>query len=104
MLEDGVDPALSADGRGRKDSRIDIATAFHLATAGGGEALDLPVGTFAPGQKFDAMLIDPNASAGTVRLFGETDPIAILEKVLYTASRPNIASVWVDGRHIGGAA
>lgn len=104
MLEDGVDPALPADRRGREDSRIDIATAFHLATAGGGEALDLPVGTFAVGQKFDAMLVDPNAPGGTVRLFGETDPIAILEKVLYTASRPNIASVWVDGRHIGGAA
>lgn len=104
MLEDGVDPALPADRRGRKDSRIDMATAFHLATAGGGEALELPVGTFAVGRKFDAMLIDPAAAGGTVRLFGETDPIAILEKVLYTASRPNIASVWVDGLRIGGAA
>ena len=104
MLEDGVDPALTADRRGRKDSRIDIATAFHLATAGGGEALDLPVGAFAVGQKFDAMLVDPGVANGTVRLFGETDPIAILEKLLYTASRPNIASVWVDGLRIGGAA
>ncbi len=104
MLEDGVDPALPADRRGRKDSRIDMATAFYLATAGGGETLDLPVGTFAVGQKFDAMLVDPKAAGGTVRLFGESDPIAILEKVLYTASRPNIASVWVDGLRIGGAA
>lgn len=104
MLEDGVDPALPADRRGRPDSRIDIATAFHLATAGGGEALDLAVGTFAVGQKFDAMLVDPAAATGTVRLFGETDPVAILEKVLYTASRPNIVSVWVDGMRIGGAA
>lgn len=104
MLEDGVDPALPAERRGRPGSRIDIATAFHLATAGGGEALDLPVGSFAVGQKFDAMLLDPNATAGTVRLFGETDPVAILEKLLYTASRPNIASVWVDGTRIGGNA
>jgi guanine deaminase len=104
MLEDGVDPALPADRRGRKDSRIDMATAFHLATAGGGEALDLPIGSFAVGQKFDAMLVDPEASAGTVRLFGETDSIALLEKVLYTATRPNIASVWIDGRQVGGAA
>lgn len=104
MLEDGVDPALPADRRGRKDSRVDMATAFHLATAGGGEALDLPIGAFAVGQKFDAMLVDPDAAGGTVRLFGERDPIAILEKVLYTASRPNIASVWVDGLRIGGAA
>lgn len=103
LLEDGVDPALPAEKRGRKGSRIDMATAFHLATAGGGEALDLPVGTFAVGQKFDAMLIDPRVAAGTVRLFGETDPVAIFEKVLYTASRPNIAAVWIDGRRVGGA-
>ena len=85
-------------------SRIDMATAFHLATRGGGETLDLPVGTFEVGQRFDAMLIDTETPQGTVRLFGETDPIAILEKVLYTASRPNIASVWVDGHYIRGAA
>lgn len=104
MLEDGVDPALPAAGRGRKNSRIHTATAFHLATAGGGEALDLPVGTFAVGQKFDALLIDPNAATGTIRLFGETDPVAIFEKILYSASRPNIATVWVDGHHVGGSA
>ena len=104
MLEDGVDPALPAYRRGRKDSRIDMATAFHLATAGGAEALDLPVGTFAVGRKFDAMLIDPDAAGGAVRLFGESDPIAILEKVLYTSTRPNIGAVWVDGRRVGGAA
>lgn len=104
MLEDGVDPALPPDRRGRKASRIDMATAFHLATAGGGEALDLPIGSFAVGQKFDALLIDPNAAGGTIRLFGETDPIAIFEKIMYAASRPNIAAVWVDGHHVGGAA
>lgn len=104
MLEDGVDPALPPERRGRKNSRIDAATAFHLATAGGGEALDLPIGSFAVGQKFDAMLLDPDAADGTVRRFGETDPLAILEKLLYTASRPNIRAVWVDGTHIGGAA
>jgi guanine deaminase len=104
MLEDGTDPALPPERRGRRNSRIDIATAFHLATAGGGEALDLPIGRFAVGQKFDAMLLDPDAAAGTVRRFGETDPLALLEKLLYTASRPNIRTVWVDGRPIGGAA
>jgi len=104
MLEDGTDPALPPERRGRGESRIDIATAFHLATAGGGEALDLPIGRFAVGQKFDAMLLDPDAAAGTVRRFGETDPLALLEKLLYTASRPNIRTVWVDGRPIGGAA
>ena len=68
------------------------------------DELDLPVGSFAVGQKFDAMLLDPDAADGTVRRFGETDPLALLEKLLYTASRPNIRTVWVDGRPIGGAA
>ena len=44
------------------------------------------------------MLIDTKAPTGTIRLFGETDVAAILEKVLYTASRPNIATVQVGGR------
>ena len=79
-----------------------IATAFHLATAGGGVALDLPIGQFTPGYKFDAMAIDPSGEAGGVRLFGEADPTAILEKILYTATRANIAEVWVDGRSVSG--
>ncbi len=99
---DGQGP--EAGQRGVANSAIGMATAFHLATAGGGVALDLPIGQFAPGYRFDAMLIDPEAATGTVRLFGETDPFAILEKILYTASRPNIANVWVDGHAVGGAA
>jgi guanine deaminase len=97
MLEDGVDPALPRDGRGRPDSRIDIATAFHLATAGGAQALDLPVGSFARGKLFDAIAIDTQAPEGSIRLFGQTEPADILAAILYTASRPNIARVWVGG-------
>ena len=44
MLEDGVDSALPAGLRGRPGSRIDFRTALHLATAGGADVLDLPVG------------------------------------------------------------
>ena len=104
MLEDGVDPARPPVERGRADSRVTMAAAFHLATAGGGIALDLPIGTFAPDQRFDALLIDPNASLGTVRMFGESDPGAIIERILYTASRPNIAATYVDGRKVQEAA
>lgn len=104
MLDTGVDPGKPRSGRGVPGSAVTIATAFHLATAGGGIALDLPIGTFAPGQKFDAMLIDTDAPAGGVRLFGETQPEAILEKILYTATRANIAHVWVDGVRVSGAA
>src|SRR5581483_8254363 len=42
-LESGVDPALERSERQRPGSRIDAVTAFWLATAGGGIALDLPI-------------------------------------------------------------
>jgi guanine deaminase len=102
MLEDGVDARDSRETRGVPSSRIDMLTAFHLATAGGGEALDLPVGLFRPGYHFDALLVDPAAEAGTIRLFG-AEPAERLEQILYTASRPNIAATFVGGDLVSGA-
>lgn len=102
MLEEGVDPALPSATRGRPDSAVSLVTAFHLATAGGGQALDLPIGRFAIGQRFDAMLIDCSAPQGGIRLFDLVEPDAIFEKILYGATRANIARVWVDGRAVAG--
>lgn len=104
MLETGTNPALPADRRGLPGARIDMATAFYLATTGGGQALDLPVGYFAPGMAFDAMQIDPLAPQGTIRLWGSEPPAIRLERLIYTASRANIARVWVAGRPVHGAA
>ncbi|UXN72518.1 amidohydrolase family protein [Devosia sp. A8/3-2] len=70
LLQDGVDPTLPAANRGTLGSAIDLKTAFHLATAGGGIALDLPIGIFAPGYRFDAVVIDTSAQTGGIRLFG----------------------------------
>jgi guanine deaminase len=99
MLEDGVDAALPAERRARPHSRIDFGLALHLATAGGADILDLAVGRFAPGCHFDAMLIDPAAPQGTVRIYDDLDtPADIVQKIVYTASRPNITGVWVAGR------
>lgn len=100
LLESGVDPELPVARRGRPDSRIDLATAFHLATAGGGEVLDLPIGRFEPGCHFDALMIDTSAAAGGIRLFEKMPPLDLLEKVINTANRANIAAVWVDGRMV----
>lgn len=97
MLAEGTDPAIPAETRGRKNSAIDLVTAFHLATAGGGIALDLPIGIIAPGYRFDVLAIDTNARAGGIRLFGETAPSAVFEKLIYGTTRANIAHVWVDG-------
>tara|TARA_R110002124_G_scaffold114535_20_gene269422 strand:- start:32293 stop:33666 length:1374 start_codon:yes stop_codon:yes gene_type:complete len=102
MLEEGVDPALPAHQRGRPGSAVNLVTAFHLATAGGGKALDLPIGSFAVGQRFDAMAIDTTAIQGGIRLFGLADPAAIFEKILYGTTRANIDTVWVDGQVVAG--
>ncbi|MGJ8583368.1 MAG: guanine deaminase [Marinosulfonomonas sp.] len=99
MLEDGVDPTLPADARGRADSRIDFREAFWLATAGGAEVMDLPVGQFKPGYQFDAILVqlpEPYL-AGT----NETpDPEAMLQKMLMLAQSHDVKGTWVGGRQV----
>jgi guanine deaminase len=102
MLEEGVDPARPAGERGRPGSAVSLVTAFHLATAGGGDALDLPIGKFAPGYRFDAIAVDTVRREGGIRLFGLTDPSAVFEKILHGATRANLSSVWVDGRLVAG--
>lgn len=103
MLDAGVDPGLPPDERGRVDSVVDWRTAFHLATAAGGEALGLNVGRFAPGYAFDAQLIDTATEHGTIRMFTDTSSSdAALAKILYAATPPNVSDVWVAGRSVAG--
>jgi len=102
LLESGVDPNLRPAERSRQSGVwIDFRDAFYLATTGGGIALDLPVGNFSPGYQFDAMLIDTAAPRGTIRLWGDLDSGEnILQKVIYTASKSNVAKVWIGGRQV----
>jgi guanine deaminase len=101
MLETGVDPSRPAAERaGVTNARIDFREAFHLATASGGAALGLPVGLFAPGYHFDAIAIDPAAEKGTIRLWDDDIGEDALQAILYTASKPNIAKVWVGGAQV----
>lgn len=98
-LEDGVNPSLPAARRGRPESRIDFIEAFWLATAGGGEALDLPIGKFEPGYACDAIVIDTNAPASNVVVWPELDsPQDALQKILYNAARGNVYQTWVQGQ------
>jgi guanine deaminase len=86
--------------RGHPDSRIDALTAFWLATAGGGVALDLPVGVFREGFQFDAMLIDAQAADSNLRLDAEDKPEDLLQKMIYLTGRANIREVWVANRRV----
>ena len=98
-LEDGVDPACPATERGTAGSRIDFRHAFWLATTGGGEALDLPIGKFAPGYQFDAVAIDAGAPGSNIVIWDDIDTIEdVFQKIVYAATRSDIAGVWVAGR------
>lgn len=103
LLTDGVDPNLSAGQRGVPDSAIDTVEAFWLATAGGAEVLGAPVGLLAPGRRFDAFVVDTTSRRGSLRVFDGLDtPERAFEKVVRLAGPPDITSVWVDGRLVGG--
>jgi len=97
-LESGVDPTLNRTQRRSPDSRIDAPTAFWLATAGGGIALDLPVGLFRVGYQFDAVLIDAHARNGNLRIGAGAAPAEILQKIIYHGARANVRETWVANR------
>ena len=102
LLEDGVDQRRSAGERGRENSRIDFRHAFWLATAGGGEVLDLPVGKFEAGYHFDAIAIDVKASTSPIAVWNGLDQTAdVAQKIIYGATRANVARVWVNGGERG---
>src|SRR5882757_7123813 len=97
-LESGVDPAQTRQQRRRESSRIDALTAFWLATAAGGVALDLPIGVFQPGYQFDAIVIDANVQGSNLHLDPADAPEETVQKIVYNATRTNIREVWVAGR------
>ncbi|WP_217595588.1 guanine deaminase [Cohnella sp. GbtcB17] len=101
MLEEGVDPALPADARGVPSSRIAIDEAFYLATAGGGEALSLPIGRLAEGYAWDAQIVDIALSGAKLPVFGaDVPPQEIFQKIMYLARPENIREVWVQGERV----
>jgi len=99
-LESGVDPTLSRAQRRSPDSRIDAATAFWLATAGGGIALDLKIGLFREGYQFDAIVVDAAARDSNLRLDAGAGPEEILQKIVYHGARANIRETWVANRRV----
>jgi guanine deaminase len=99
-LESGVNPRLSRALRRTPDSRIDAATAFWLATAGGGVALDLPIGMFREGYQFDAMVLDGQRPESNLQLARDAAPDVVLQKIVYHASRADISEVWVANRRV----
>ncbi|MGN0077657.1 MAG: guanine deaminase [Coriobacteriales bacterium] len=99
LLETGVDAQRPADERGLGDARISLVESFWLATAGGGQSLGLPVGTFEPGQAFDLQVVDVKRRDSDLTGFGVFDqPADRLARILYLATPDNVRKVYVQGR------
>ncbi|MDQ2066990.1 guanine deaminase [Xinfangfangia sp. CPCC 101601] len=97
----GTDPGLSPDQRGSNETPLSAVEVFWLATAGGGEALSLPIGQLREGFYFDALVIRANLPRSGLRVRPEiTRHQEILEKIVLTADAAAIGEVWVQGRKV----
>ena len=101
MLEDGVNYKISPEKRGVSNSRITLNQAFYMATAGGGVAIDLPVGRLAKGYIWDALIIDTNYIDNRLPIFNEDEPaLDQFQKILYMSESCNIRSVYIQGKEV----
>ena len=99
MLEDGVDARVAPEARGAGEpSRITSVEALWLATAGGAEALQLPVGVFEAGRAFDMQVVDTRVAGADLTGFGVFNaPRDILDRILFISTAENVRQTWVQG-------
>ena len=98
MLNEGVDPSLSIEKRGRKESGITLNRAFYAATVAGGIAVGLPLGKFEEGYAFDAQIID--LSLNFPMFYEEKKEEDLLHKILLLSESSNIKEVYVQGNKV----
>ena len=98
VREDGVDALVPQARRGAGEARISSVEALWLATAGGAEALRLPVGTFERGRAFDAQVVDVCRSDADLTGFGVfAEPRDVLDRILYLSVPDNVRRVYTQG-------
>ncbi|MEM8747501.1 MAG: amidohydrolase family protein [Actinomycetota bacterium] len=85
---------------GDRDARLDLVTAFHLATAGGADLAGLPVGRFVPGASFDAIAVSLDAIGVDRDL---DDWSRRFDKLVHRAGPTAFTDVWVAGRRVAGS-
>ena len=96
MLEAGVDPGRSD--WNRPGDRVDITTAFWMATLGGAELLGIEAGLLRPGRFFDAVAIDPTTDPSVLATLDQTDDQRRFERI--ARGNGSITHVWVNGVHV----
>ncbi len=100
-LGHGTNPSLAPATRGTGEAPLSAVEAFWLATAGGADALSLPVGRLAEGRCFDALVIQANQPGSGLRTFdGSARPEKMFEKIVLTTDRSAISDIWVNGRKL----
>ncbi len=98
MLDNGVNPSLPSDVRGRRDSAITLNNAFYTATVAGGVALGLPIGKLEEGYAFDVQIIDTTENIPT--LIPEKNEEDLLHKILLLSESVNVNEVYVQGKKV----
>ena len=99
LLETGVDAQRPEAERGLGTARISLLEAFWLATTGGAQALDLPIGTFEPGHAFDMQVVDVKREYYNLTGFGVyNSPEDRLARILYLSTPDNVRKVYAQGR------
>jgi len=114
-MQGSTDSSAASTYEGRQ---LSLATLLHLATLGGAQVCGLEdrIGSFAPGNAFDALVVSVHGDAGNPGLWGadvdkelhvefpkNKELEAWLERFLFTGDDRNIKRVYVQGRWIGGA-
>lgn len=96
MLEDGLLPGVL----GVERARIDIPTAFWLATVGGADLIGIPAGLLEPGRVFDAVALHIGGRS-TVGVWDEIDDWdRIFEKLVRSSGPADVVDVWVQGKRV----
>ncbi|MCY9807382.1 guanine deaminase [Lentilactobacillus senioris] len=94
LLTDGVNNEMDSTKRGVPDSRISMKTAFYLATKGGAQALNLPVGAIEVGKQADFQVVKLTPALTAESIDDE------FERLLYQAERNSISWVMVGGEMV----
>lgn len=98
------------------DKPLPIPTMFYLATMGGAALCKMSdtIGNFLPGKEFDALHVTPGRSPNFFLDVGESRPTVLstdqkriklketFERFLFVSDDRDIASVFVQGKKVGG--
>jgi len=106
-------PPTKSQAAGFANRQLSVASLLYLATLGGAQVCDLEqeIGSFAPGKKFDALIVNIKGDAGNPGLWDSDEIVGavskevldgMLERFLFCGDDRNISRVYVQGRLIGG--